>query len=232
MRLSVMQPYFFPYIGYFQLIAASDQFIIYDNIKYTKKGWINRNRFLLNGTESKFCINLTKDSDFCDVRDRQISQEYQRLKLLRQLHSAYRDAPQFFHIFPIIEKIVNFDSNNLFEYILNSVRCICHLLGITTEILISSEILIDHSLKSEDKLLAFCQKLGATKYINSYGGVDLYSKEIFFGAGVHLAFIKPRPIIYHQFENAFIPNLSIIDVLMFNPISEIAHWINNDYELI
>ena len=95
MKLAIMQPYFLPYIGYFQLIAAVDQFIVYDNIKYTKKGWINRNRLLQNGTDTVFSIPLSKDSDALDIRERQIAADFRRDKLLKQIAEAYRKAPYF-----------------------------------------------------------------------------------------------------------------------------------------
>lgn len=232
MKLSIMQPYFFPYIGYFQLIAASDKFVIYDNIKYTKKGWINRNRFLLNGKDVVFSIPLVKDSDFLDVRDRSISIEYQRDKLIRQIQAAYRRAPHFEKIFPDIASIVNYGSNNLFEYICHSVEYVCRLLGIETKLIISSHVPVSRNLKGEDKVLAICKELGAKQYINTSGGIGLYSRERFQAEGVDLVFIKTRGIEYQQFEKPFIENLSIIDALMFNSLDQIKHWIQFDYDLI
>lgn len=227
-----MQPYFLPYIGYFQLIATTDKFVIYDNIKYTKKGWINRNRFLLNGKDVTFSIPLSKNSDSLDVRDRHISPEYQRVKLTRQLQAAYRRAPQFDNVFPELTTIINYDSNNLFEYIRHSVERLCRLFCIETQFIISSHVPIDHSLKKQDKVLALCAWLGASQYINTIGGAELYSRERFQTAGVDLKFIKTKPIIYPQFSNIFIENLSVIDVLMFNPLDQVKQWVRFNYDLI
>jgi hypothetical protein len=232
MKLSIMQPYFFPYIGYFQLISATNQFVIYDNIKYTKKGWINRNRFLLNSRSATFSIPLAHGSDFLDIRDRRISPEYRREKLTRQLESAYQYAPQFESTFPLILEIINNSSDNLFEYVKNSVQRLCHHLEIDTKIVISSRVIIDHKLKSKEKILALCQKLGADEYVNSIGGLELYSYEAFKASGVTLKFVKSKPIQYPQFKNDFIPSLSIIDVLMFNPLSQVKQWVQVDYDLI
>ncbi len=232
MNLSIMQPYFFPYIGYFQLIAATQRFVIYDNIKYTKKGWINRNRFLLDGRDFVFSIPLIKDSDFLDIRERRISPEYQRDKLARQIQAAYRRAPQFETIYPAIDEIINYPSNNLFDYIRYSIKRLCELLEINTELFISSNVSIDHNLKSQEKVLALCLQLGADKYINSIGGLGLYSREEFQRAGVILKFIKTRPIEYNQFGSSFIPYLSIIDVLMFNPLPQVKVWVKYEYDLI
>ena len=84
MKLAIMQPYFFPYIGYFQLIKSVDEFVIYDNIQYTKKGWINRNRILVNGTDYLISLPLKKDSDYLNVVDRQLAESWEkdRTKLL------------------------------------------------------------------------------------------------------------------------------------------------------
>ena len=232
MKLAIMQPYFFPYIGYFQLIAACDKLVIYDNIKYTKKGWINRNQFLLNGKAVTFSIPLVKDSDFLNVRDRQISPVYRREKLIKQLESIYRCAPQFANVFPEMVTIISCKTDNLFEYVRNSIQRICNLLSIHTQLITSSQVPIDHSLKSQNKVLAICEQLKANKYINTIGGMELYSHEQFQDSGVNLQFIKSNQIAYPQFDNIFVSNLSIIDVLMFNPLNQVKHWLRNEYSLI
>lgn len=221
MRLAIMQPYFLPYIGYFQLIAAVDMFIVYDNIKYTKKGWINRNRFLQNGKAALFSIPLKKDSDFLDVRERELATDFKREKLLNQLRSAYLRAPYFKDVFPLIEEVIQFDDPNLFRFIHNSILKVCKYLNLKSKITISSNIQIDHSLKNQDKVIAICQKVGANVYFNPIGGLELYSKRYFQDQKVDLKFIKSKPIKYAQFGNEFVPSLSTIDVMMFNSKEEI-----------
>jgi hypothetical protein len=232
MKVGIMQPYFLPYIGYFQLIAAVDLFIIYDNIKYTKKGWINRNQMLLNGSDTTFSLPLKKDSDYLDIRDREISPDFDRQKFLNQIQGAYCKAPQFENIFPVIKKIINYENSNLFRYIHNSILEICKHLDIKTKILISSELAIDHNLKSQDKVIALCKAVEATAYINTSGGIDLYSKEVFHSTGLQLNFIKALPIMYSQFGNRFIPWLSIMDVLMFNSVIDINNKFLKKYQII
>jgi len=232
MKIGIMQPYFFPYIGYFQLIHAVDQFIVYDNIQYTKKGWINRNRFLQNGKDVIFSVPLKKDSDFLDVKDREISADFKKDKLLNQIREAYRRAPYFSQTFPVVEQIVRHEESNLFRFIHNSIVRTCEYLKIDTEIVISSNVPFDHSLKNQDKVLALCAAVGATAYVNAIGGVDLYSKETFREKGLDLKFIKSIPFEYAQFNNEFVPWLSIIDVMMFNPINTIQTCISTNYELI
>src|SRR5438552_6069225 len=162
MKVAIMQPYFLPYIGYFQLIGSVDLFIIYDNIKYTKKGWINRNRFLRNGADCVFTVTLRKDSDSFDVRDRSVAADFDRGKIVAQLREAYRRAPHFKEGFPIVEKAVMTPQDNLFEYVHNSVVEVCRYLGIGTRIVSSSSLGIRPALKAQDMVLALCKAAGAT----------------------------------------------------------------------
>jgi hypothetical protein len=232
MKVAIMQPYFFPYIGYFQLIAAVDLFIVYDNIQYTKTGWINRNRLLRNGEAVKFSLPLKHASDFLDVRDRELAAEFKRDKLLNQIKGAYQRAPYFAQAFPVIERIVRHDDNNLFRFLHHSIGAICGFLSISTEIRISSAIPIDHALTKQNKVIELCRAVGASTYVNASGGVDLYSSEDFHARGMDLKFIRSKPFVYRQFGECFIPLLSIIDVLMFNPVEIARDRAASGYELI
>ncbi len=232
MKLAIMQPYFLPYIGYFQLIASVDQFIVYDNIKYTKKGWINRNRMLQNGSDVMFSLPLKKDSDSFEVVQRELVPDFNRGKLLNQFSGAYRKAPYFEQTMPLIELIVRFEDNNLFAYLHHSINQTCKYLGITTEVRVSSTIDIDHILQSQEKVLALCQATNTKTYVNAIGGMELYSKEIFQDKGIELKFIKSKPFEYKQFDKPFVPWLSILDVLMFNPPDAVKNCVNQNYELI
>jgi WbqC-like protein family len=227
-----MQPYFFPYIGYFQLIAAVDKFIVYDSIKYIKKGWINRNRMLQNDTAVMFSLPLKHDSDSLDVCERELAAAFNRDKLLNKFKGAYRPAPYFEQTFPLVEQIVRYEDANLFRFLHHSIVKTCEYLGISTDIRVSSGIAIDHNLKSQDKVLALCSAIGAITYVNPIGGLELYSKETFLEHGVNLKFIKSKPFEYAQFGDAFVPWLSIIDVMMFNPLDSIQCCISTNYELI
>jgi hypothetical protein len=232
MRLGVMQPYFLPYIGYFQLIASVDQFVVYDNIKYTKKGWINRNRFLQNGKDEVFSLSLKKDSDFLDICERKLATNFDGDKLLKKIRGAYIRAPYFEQTYPLLERVVRYSETNLFLFLLHSIMQVCAQLGITTKILTSSEVKINHQLPGQVRVLELCKALDATCYINTIGGIDLYSKKSFQERGIELQFIKSKLFDYKQFENQFIPSLSIIDVMMFNPISDIQTCLKTNYELI
>lgn len=232
MKIGIMQPYFMPYIGYYQLIAAVDLFVIYDNIKYTKKGWINRNRLLVNGAEASFSLPLRKGSDSLQIIDREISYSFESRKLLNQFKGAYGQAPYFSDTFSLIKRVVCHEDRNLFRYLHHSlVETCCHL-KITTPILAASSIPIDHTLKAQNKVLALCKALGAKTYINPIGGTSLYDTETFCQNGIELQFIQSKPFEYKQFGASFVPWLSIIDALMFVSIDELRTSIDLNREII
>lgn len=230
--IAIMQPYIFPYIGYFQLINAVNEFIIYDNIQYTKKGWINRNRILVNGKPEYVSIPLKKGSSYFDVNQRFISESFDKEKMLRKLQSVYVKSPFIDKVFPIIEKIIFYEEQNLFKFIFNSLDIICNYLGIKTKIIKSSSIKINHDLKSESKVKEICKYLKSDIYINPIGGLELYKKENFTKEGIELFFLKPNLEEYDQFEGVeFVPGLSIIDIMMFNSPEQIKTMLNQ-YTLI
>ena len=230
MKLGIMQPYFFPYIGYFQLINAVDKFIIYDNIKYTKKGWINRNRFLQNGCDSIFTLPLKKGSEQLNIVERQISDDFNPIKLLSVFKGSYLKAPYYKEVSALLEAILGYEHDNLFHYLHNSILEICRYLEIDTEIVISSKLDVDHSLVSSERVLALCESVGATAYINPIGGVDLYDKSQFLIKGIDLGFLATNTIHYSQFKDPFLSSLSIIDVLMFNSKGSINQLLG-EYQL-
>ncbi|TVZ59143.1 WbqC-like protein [Flavobacteriaceae bacterium MAR_2010_105] len=223
MKLGIMQPYFLPYIGYFQLIAAVDVFVVYDNIQFTKKGWIHRNRFLKEGDSSLFTIPLQKDSDFLTIEQRVISVDYQKFKtkFLRSVKANYQKAPFFETTYPVLERILNYETPHLFEFIHHSILQVCKVLEIATPIVISSTLDMDHGLTGQDRVIAICKHLKATHYINPIGGLELYQNQAFLNKEIKLQFIKSQDIVYKQFNESFVPWLSILDVMMFNSPKDI-----------
>ena len=213
-----------PYLGYFQLLNLVDRFVIYDNIEYTKKGWINRNRIILNGEISTISIPLKKGSDFLNINERYLAENWDRekIKLINRLRQAYIKAPNFSVFFPIIEEILNEENKNLFEFIFNSIIKIKEFLEIKTEIIVSSHLKVNHDLKSQDKVLEICNDLGAKSYYNSIGGENLYFKESFDKVNIDLNFIKVNDIKYNDFNS----HLSIIDIIMHNSRNEINYLLN------
>ena len=223
-----MQPYFLPYVGYFHLINSVDEFVIYDNIQYIKKGWINRNRILVNGNDKIITLPIKKDSDYLDVRDRFLADSWdkEKIKMLNQIKAAYRKAPYYDKVLPIINSIFESPNNNLFEFLLGSLHLVNSYLNINTKITISSNISINHTLKSRDKVIAICKNLNADTYINAIGGQELYDVLDFKNEGLNLKFIKSPALNYKQYNNDFVPWLSILDVLMFNKREDITNYLN------
>ena len=231
MTVGIMQPYFLPYIGYWQLMAAVDRFVIYDNVQYTKKGWINRNRFLRNGEATYFTLPLRKDSDYLTISERALAEDFDPRTLLNPLSSAYRQAPRCAVVLPLLEQIVAAAPRNLFEYLHHSIALTAQQLELRTPIVVSSSIDIDHSLRSESKVIAICRALGADRYVNFVGGRDLYSPETFAASGIELKLIRSQLTEYPQLAHPFVPALSILDVMMFNSTEAIQRMLG-EYELL
>ena len=234
MKVAIMQPYFFPYIGYFQLINAVDVFVIYDSIEFSKKGWINRNRILVNNKDYVFTLPLKKDSDFLNVDKRFLSDNWNsdKIKLLNKIKEAYRKAPFYDDVIVILEDALNYEDNNLFGFIKNSLIKALDYLEIKTKIIQSSEVDFDNSLKNQDKVIAICNALKVKSYINPIGGLELYDKEVFKASGIELQFLKANPITYQQYGDEFVMFLSIIDVMMFNSVRDIKKFITNEFQIL
>lgn len=232
MRLGIMQPYLFPYIGYFQLINSVDKFVIFDDVNYIKKGWMNRNRILLNGQEYKFTIPLDKASQNKIINEINLTLNNNwKARFLKTIISAYKNAPMFSRVYPLIEKIIDFENRNLSTFVSNSIIQICNYLEIKTQIIITSLPYNTAYLKGQDKILEICRIEKAEVYINPSGGREIYRREEFEKQNVRLLFLDSKPVAYKQFESEFKPLLSIIDVMMFNDLEKIS-WYLNKYELI
>lgn len=227
-----MQPYFLPYIGYWQLMGAVDTFVVYDRVKYTKKGWINRNRMLLNGSDAIFSLPLAQGSDSQMVSERGLAPSFDRRKLLAQFEGAYRKAPQFAPLHRWLQDIVLDPSDNLFSFLWQSIVKVRDRLGLSTRLIVSSSVPHDESLKAQDKVLALCEALNASSYLNAIGGMGLYDRKAFADRGIELRFHRARPLEYAQFGGPFVPWLSILDVLMFNPPDVVEQWVAGGFDII
>lgn len=228
MKIAIMQPYFVPYIGYWQLMNAVDKYVIYDDVNYIKHGWINRNRILINGQATYFHLPIIGGSHNKPIYQVRINHEERFIrKNLYTIECAYKKAPFFESVYPLMKKILYCDQNTVSEYIKESFYVICNYLGITTELIVSSTIDKELNLKGQDKVISICKILGATEYYNTFGGMDLYSFSAFKENGIKLKFIKVGDIKYKQYGNKFLSDLSIIDVMMFNSKEEIWKILNN-----
>jgi len=229
MTLGIMQPYLFPYIGYFQLLAAVDRFVVYDDVTFIKGGWINRNRMLINGGASFFTVPLAHKSSAVSIRDTGISDapEHRRWadKMLKSFDNAYRRAPEFAATFPLLERVLTRATTRIADLAVDSIRAVAGRLDIRTPIVETSSGYGNAHLQGEDRVIAICKAESADGYINAAGGRELYSRERFRSEGIDLRFIESRSIEYPQYGGAFVPWLSIVDVLMFNPIERVRGFL-------
>jgi hypothetical protein len=232
MRLGIMQPYFFPYIGYWQLMNVVDKYVIYDDVNFIKGGWINRNRILMSGEAKNVNLQMHGASSNKLINEVEVLRDtiYNK-KLLKTIESCYKKAPYYSEVFPIIESIITQDENNLARHLVKSIREICRYLSINTELIVSSSINKNNNLRGQDKVIEICKILGVDEYINAIGGHSLYSYNEFKSQGLELKFLRTKDVQYKQFQSEFVPNLSIIDVMMFNSIDKINEFLDN-YELL
>lgn len=215
MRIAIMQPYFFPYIGYFQLIRDVDLFVVYDDVNFITRSWISRNRILLGGAPHLFTLQLEDASSSKKINE--IQRGDNRKKLLKTVSQAYAKAPCFREAMPLIEEAMMNEERQLSLYLLHQLQSVARYLNLSTEFILSSEVPKENTLRGQDKILAICEALRADAYCNAIGGMELYSEKDFAARGIDLKFIRSDRIEYPQFGNDFVPWLSIIDVLMFNP---------------
>lgn len=220
--IAIMQPYFLPYIGYFQLMAAVDRFVVFDDVNYINRGWINRNRLLLNGEAHTFTVPLhgaSQNKLICDIE--LADDDGWRDKLLRTIRQAYAKAPCRAQVFPLMECIICHPAHRLDEFLLHSLREIAGYLDLATEIVGSSRSYGNAQLHGQERILDICKQEGAARYINAIGGEALYDREYFREQCIELKFLRSRPLSYAQGKGEFVPWLSILDVLMFNPQPEV-----------
>lgn len=232
MKIGIMQPYFFPYLGYWQTLNATDKYVIYDDVNYIKNGWINRNNILLNGQKHLITLPLDGASPFLPINQIKITSKIkEKEKILKTLEMAYKKAPHFNSVFPIVKDVIMDPSCLISNALIKQFRNVCEYLDIKTELIISSKLVKDNSLKAQDKVIHICKLLGGTDYINAIGGQELYSCDAFEQAGIHLHFMKTHFTPYKQFKNEFVSGLSMIDILMFNTPEQVRYMLNQ-YELI
>lgn len=227
MIAAVMQPYFFPYIGYWQLLADADTFVIFDDVNYINRGWINRNRILVNGEARYFNIPLKGASQNLLINEIELEGSLKETeKLLKQVEFAYKKAPQFQNVFPVFEQCIRSEERNLARFLGETLAAVSGYLGIKTKLVYSSELEKDPSVRGQQKVLACCKALGATEYRNPIGGTELYDKALFKENGIDLYFLKADDdIVYPQFGAPFVPFLSMLDVLMFNDIPTVQAFL-------
>lgn len=227
-----MQPYIFPYIGYFQLINAVDKFVIFDDVSFINKGWVNRNNILLNNSPYLFTLPLKKSSQNKLINEIEITEDNNwNEKFLKTLQAAYSKAPNFKEVYNLADRVVNSGLSKLSDFLRNSLVETLHFLKIETSLEDTSSVYNNKELKGQERIIDICKQEKATEYINPIGGVNLYDKRSFKENGIDISFLQTDEIKYKQFKNEFVPNLSIIDVLMFNDSTDCRKLLTN-YSLV
>lgn len=233
MTLAIMQPYLFPYIGYFQLMHAVERFVVYDDVNYMKEGWVNRNRILVGGTPHLFTMPIAAASAF--IRIDQLALHgtvYPRWrgKFIATLRQAYARAPYRDPVLEVVEQVLPPSAIPLHNVLLSGLRHVQTYIGATTVLIPSSQPYANAHLRGADRVLDICKREGATSYVNAIGGKALYDKADFKAEGIDLFFLRTRPLEYRQGQHNFIANLSILDVMMWNAPEQIKEWLG-EYDL-
>lgn len=219
-RLSIMQPYIFPYLGYFHLIESTDKIVFYDDVRFIKGGWINRNRILINGKDNLFTIPLLKASSFKLINETELHPTLFPIwkdKFLKTIELNYSKSPYFKEAFSLVKSVLNLEYENISDLAIKSITSVFEYLD--KEINWTKSSILSPETKGMDKadrIIQINKKLGYQKYINAIGGQELYQKEHFKNKGVKLNFVQSQKVDYRQFNNEFVPWLSIIDIIMFN----------------
>ena len=208
LKLAAMQPYLFPYLGYFQLIQAVDVFVILDAVQYIKQGWINRNYVLHRGQRKLFTLPLERAGLTRPINDRRIAEESRnRKKLLTLLSESYRKAPQFREVYPLLETAIGAGDQRLDLCLQATLQAVCGYLEIHTPLIPLSRLPLEAGTKGLERILALCRLFQAAEYLNPIGGLQLYSSDRFAREGVRLFFLKSRTVEYPQFGPALCPSI-------------------------
>lgn len=222
--VAIMQPYLFPYLGYYQLLHYADIFVLYDDVNYIKRGFINRNTLLANGKPQRFTLPVVSGSQNRLIKDVKFTNETG--KLLKTIRHNYARAPFFHDVFPLIESVLNQQKRDIAEVCRASLVQVANHLGISLDVRLSSQIDYDRQASSEGKLISICQQLDSKRYVNTIGGQKLYDKCVFGEKGISLSFIHMGDVSYTQGSQPFVANLSFIDVLMWCPKEQVPSLLN------
>ena len=229
MSYAVMQPYLFPYLGYYQLVNSVNTFVFYDDVNFIKRGYINRNNILSNGKSLRFTIPVINASQNKLINE--LSFDKNVKKILKTIEQSYKKAPYFEHVFPLVESVLNNENRRVDHLCAKSISVVFDYLGINKDFYFSSELEYNRDLSAADKLIAMADVLKSSDYINSPGGKSLYNKEYFAKKEISLSFIEIEKYEYSQNTGEFIPHLSMIDVLMWNSKVQIIELLTK-YRLV
>lgn len=223
MILGSNQPYLFPYIAYWQLMNYADCYVISDNMQYIRKGYINRNNILIDAKPHLVTLEVLGVHSDKLINELKVGRNAR--KILRSIFHAYKQAPYFEQVFPLMEKILLNEEQNLAKYVGFSIENIARFLNIKTKFIYLSDLQGETPLAGQERTIDICKRVGADHYINAIGGQELYDKQSFLAEGIDMSFLKTSIQAYPQFNHPFIANLSIIDIMMFNSNKQIREML-------
>ncbi|MDI5934145.1 WbqC family protein [Halomonas kalidii] len=229
MKIAIMQPYLFPCIGYYQLVRCVDKFVVYDDVNYIKRGYINRNYILDKGCRRRFTVPVPGASIHKKISELTFSGEIE--SILEGIRHAYAKAPFFEEIFPLIRNVFEGEDRSISAVCSDGINEVFGYLGMVPDVSFSSQLGYDRRFSGAEKLMAICDVLDSRHYVNSIGGQALYKKEYFSSKGVDISFLKSREIRYAQGGSQFVANLSMIDVLMWCSKTNVTTLLD-EYDLV
>ena len=231
-RVAAMQPYFFPYIGYFQLMKSVETFVIYDDVNFIKAGWINRNRIVVNGDDWMFSLPLKGSVHNKKIFTIELANDPRwKRKFKRTLQQEYRRSAYYDEVFPLVVSILESPKTNLADFLSDHLVVLAEYLSIDTRIVKTSQVYDNTDLGRQDRLIDICKREEARYYVNTIDGAGLYDGAHFKEKGVNLTLIRPHIEEYQQTSPDFLPRLSIIDVMMNNSVEEVRLMLDQ-FELI
>ena len=228
MRLAIMQPYFLPYIGYFQLMSVVDKFVLLDDVNFINRGWINRNRIAVNGEPYWMTLPLIKASQNRLINEIEIFDDAAwKRKILRTVELSYRRAPYFTEVFPLFSKLIEQARGSLAGFLSEQLSSMAAYIGLDVRIERTSSVYAKEGRTGEQRILDICQREQAKSYVNLPGGRDLYDREAFSALGIELLFLDPNfeaMTLQHGAKEE--PYLSILDLVMFNSAATVRDAIH------
>lgn len=233
-RIAIMQPYIFPYLGYFQLVRAVDTFVFFDDVQFKRRSYITRNAILGDDGPMQFSVPVQKgnrDDAINVIRLHQGEYGQWKDKFLKTLTHAYASAPYFEEAFPLVEEVFGYPREHISILVERSINAVWHYLGMEHSFVKSADLDYDRTGNGQEKILSICDRLKAKTYVNAINGRELYEKEDFQKRDIELLFLKPELKDYQQFNDDFTSHLSIIDILMFLDKEEIRNHLDN-FELV
>ena len=232
MKVGIMQPYFFPYIGYWSLIKQTEHFILFDSVQFIKHGWIERNRILKPGEGSQYIkVPLEKYSRSTRINEIRINDnEDWRDKLFRQLEHYKKRAPFYSETIGVVQEALNIQTDSMVKLNENIILTVCKYLDIDVKLDIFSEmnLKIEEVNEPDEWALNICKAMGnVNEYWNPEGGLEFFNKSKYIDEGINIKFLKIKLERYSQRRESFEAGLSIIDVMMFNSKEEIKNMLNS-----